>query len=147
MRATSAISSLSSSSTSTSAGVTFALVDDVPGVDELRRVKPGGGELGEYRRVDADPSVVEGKRGMVAVVVALVDGRWVDAVADPLVFEGKRGRVDPFVTLVVALAEPGVLEFRRVDADPSVLEWRRPSLADGPDGVGLLEKRPNASRS
>lgn len=70
-----------------------------------------------------------------------------DAVDDPWVVEGKRGRVDPFVALVVVLAELGVLEFRRVDADPSVLEWRRPSLADGPDGAGLLENRPNASRS
>uniref|UniRef100_A0A0D3HL28 Uncharacterized protein n=1 Tax=Oryza barthii TaxID=65489 RepID=A0A0D3HL28_9ORYZ len=139
--------SLSLSSTSTSVGITFALVDDDPGVDEMRRVKPGGGELGEYRRVDADPGVVEGKRGMVAVVVALVDGRRVDAVVNPLLFEGKRGRVDPFIALVIALAEPRVLEFRRVDADPSVLEWRRPSLADGPDGTGLLEKRTNASRS
>ncbi|EEC84305.1 hypothetical protein OsI_30797 [Oryza sativa Indica Group] len=90
------MSSLSSSLTSTSAGVTFALVDDDPGVDEMRRVKPSGGELGEYQRVDADPGVVEGKRGMVAAIVALVDGRRVDAVADPLVFKGKRGRVDPF---------------------------------------------------
>lgn len=146
MRVASTMSSLSSSSTSTSAGVTFALVDDDPDVEEMRRVKPGGGELGEYRRVDTDPGVVEGKQGMVAAVVALVDGRRVDTVADLLVFEGKRGRVDPFVTLVVALAEPGVLEFRRVDADTSVLEWRRPSLADGPDGAGLLEKRPNALR-
>uniref|UniRef100_A0A0E0D359 Uncharacterized protein n=1 Tax=Oryza meridionalis TaxID=40149 RepID=A0A0E0D359_9ORYZ len=61
-----------------SVGVTFALVDDNPGVDEMRRVKLGGGELGEYWRVDGDPGVVEGKRGMVAAVVALVDGRWVD---------------------------------------------------------------------
>uniref|UniRef100_A0A0E0B128 Uncharacterized protein n=1 Tax=Oryza glumipatula TaxID=40148 RepID=A0A0E0B128_9ORYZ len=141
------MSALSSSLTSTSVGVTFALVDDNPGVDEMRRVKPGGGELGEYRRVDADPGVVEGKRGMVAAVVALVDGRWVDTVGDPWVVEGKRGRVDPFVALVVVLAEPGVLEFRHVDADPSVLEWKRPSLADGPDGAGLHENRPNASRS
>uniref|UniRef100_A0A0E0IG17 Uncharacterized protein n=1 Tax=Oryza nivara TaxID=4536 RepID=A0A0E0IG17_ORYNI len=80
------MSALSSSSTSTSAGVTFALVDDDPGVDEMRWVKPGGGELGEYRHVDVDPGVVKGKRGMVAAVVALVDGRWVDVGADPWSF-------------------------------------------------------------
>lgn len=89
MRAVSAMSALSSSSTSTLAGVTFALVDDDPGVDEMRWVKPGGGELGEYRHVDVDPGVVKGKRGMVAAVVALVNGRWVDVGADPWVVEGK----------------------------------------------------------
>uniref|UniRef100_A0A0E0F5C1 DUF834 domain-containing protein n=1 Tax=Oryza meridionalis TaxID=40149 RepID=A0A0E0F5C1_9ORYZ len=141
------MSALSLSSTSTSAGVTFALVDDDPGVDEMRRVKPAGCELGEYRRVDADPVVVEGIRWMVVAIVALVNGWRVDAAADPSVVEGKRGRVEPFVALVVVLAVPGVLGFRRVDADPSMLEWRQPSLADGPDGAGLLEKRPNASRS
>ncbi|EEC84074.1 hypothetical protein OsI_30359 [Oryza sativa Indica Group] len=59
------MSALSSSLTSTSAGVTFALVDNDPGVDEMRWVKPGGGELGEYRHVDVDPGVVKGKRGQL----------------------------------------------------------------------------------